>query len=286
MTFLFLITLVAGGIFALIFHRNLLFSNINTLTNKSAKVITQVVEEDLQPQEELIQIFKSKKRVQIKGKEFLNFQINLNTSFKVEENYSKTLDAQLQSLYIISVKLEYLRQVKYITQLEYNSYINIVSNLLKDELTESLDNFKKGYRYQGKRHLLATQLGIDKLNSFLDEYKIPVKKQEIQVVKDVVIKNEYYSETITAITEKHSKLNNVISKSLYENAMSLYKSLEAENLSKDTILMIENQIKQIDDFLDNEIKLAVNETELEFVNRLKANQLYLDSLKINWISEK
>ena len=105
MTFLFLITLVAGGIFALIFHRNLLFSNINTLTNKSAKVITQVVEEDLQPQEELIQIFKSKKRVQIKGKEFLNFQINLNTSFKVEENYSKTLDAQLQSLYIISVKL-------------------------------------------------------------------------------------------------------------------------------------------------------------------------------------
>ena len=68
--------------------------------------------------------------------------------------------------------------------------------------------------------------------------------------------------------------------------MSLYKSLEAENLSKDTILMIENQIKQIDDFLDNEIKLAVNETELEFVNRLKANQLYLDSLKINWISEK
>lgn len=286
MTFLFLITLVAGGIFALIFHRNLLFSNINTLTNKSAKVITQVVEEDLQPQEELIQIFKSKKRVQIKGKEFLNFQINLNTSFKVEENYSKTLDAQLQSLYIISVKLEYLRQVKYITQLEYNSYINIVSNLLKDELTESLDNFKKGYRYNGKRHLLATQLGIDKLNSFLDEYKIPVKKQEIQVVKDVVIKNEYYSETITAITEKHSKLNNVISKSLYENAMSLYKSLEAENLSKDTILMIENQIKQIDDFLDNEIKLAVNETELEFVNRLKANQLYLDSLKINWISEK
>lgn len=286
MTFLFLITLVAGGILALIFHRNLLFSNINTLTNKSAKVITQVVEEDLQSQEELIQIFKSKKRVQIRGKEFLNFQIDLNTSFKVEENYSKTLDAQLQSLYIISVKLEYLRQVKYITQLEYNSYIKIVSNLLKDELTESLDNFKKGYPYHGKRHLLATQLGIDKLNSFLDEYKIPVKKQEIQVVEDVVIKSEYYSETITAITEKHSKLNNVISKSLYENAMSLYKSLEAENLSKDTILMIENQIKQIDDFLDNEIKLAVNETELEFVNRLKANQLYLDSLKINWISEK
>lgn len=286
MTFLFLITLVAGGILALIFHRNLLFSNINTLTNKSAKVITQVVEEDLQSQEELIQIFKSKKRVQIKGKEFLNLQIDLNTSFKVEENYSKTLDAQLQSLYIISVKLEYLRQVNYITQLEYNSYIKIVSNLLKDELTESLDNFKKGYPYHGKRHLLATQLGIDKLNSFLDEYKIPVKKQEIQVVEDVVIKNEYYSETITAITEKHSKLNNVISKSLYENAMSLYKSLEAENLSKDTILMIENQIKQIDDFLDNEIKLAVNETELEFVNRLKANQLYLDSLKINWISEK
>lgn len=286
MTFLFLITLVAGGILALIFHRNLLFSNINTLTNKSAKVITQVVEEDLQSQEELIQIFKSKKRVQIRGKEFLNFQIDLNTSFKVEENYSKTLDAQLQSLYIISVKLEYLRQVNYITQLEYNSYIKIVSNLLKDELTESLDNFKKGYPYHGKRHLLATQLGIDKLNSFLDEYKIPVKKQEIQVVEDVVIKNEYYSETITAITEKHSKLNNVISKSLYENAMSLYKSLEAENLSKDTILMIENQIKQIDDFLDNEIKLAVNETELEFVNRLKANQLYLDSLKINWISEK
>ncbi len=286
MTFLFLITLVAGGILALIFHRNLLFSNINTLTNKSAKVITQVVEEDLQSQEELIQIFKSKKRVQIKGKEFLNLQIDLNTSFKVEENYSKTLDAQLQSLYIISVKLEYLRQVNYITQLEYNSYIKIVSNLLKDELTESLDNFKKGYPYHGKRHLLATQLGIDKLNSFLDEYKIPVKKQEIQVVEDVVIKNEYYSETITAITEKHSKLNNVISKSLYENAMSLYKSLEAENLSKDTILMVENQIKQIDDFLDNEIKLAVNETELEFVNRLKANQLYLDSLKINWISEK
>lgn len=286
MTFLFLITLVAGGILALIFHRNLLFSNINTLTNKSAEVITQVVEEDLQSQEDLIQIFKSKKRVQIRGKEFLNFQIDLNTSFKVEENYSKTLDAQLQSLYIISVKLEYLRQVKYITQLEYNSYIKIVSNLLKDELTESLDNFKKGYPYHGKRHLLATQLGIDKLNSFLDEYKIPVKKQEIQVVEDVVIKNEYYSETITAITEKHSKLNNVISKSLYENAINLYKSLEAENLSKDTILMIENQIKQIDDFLDNEIKLAVNETELEFVNRLKANQLYLDSLKINWISEK
>ena len=286
MTFLFLITLVAGGILALIFHRNLLFSNINTLTNKSAKVITQVVEEDLQSQEELIQIFKSKKRVQIKGKEFLNLQIDLNTSFKVEENYSKTLDAQLQSLYIISVKLEYLRQVKYITQLEYNSYIKIVSELLKDEFAESLDNFKKGYPYHGKRHLLATQLGIDKLNSFLDEYKIPVKKQEIQVVEDVVIKSEYYSETITAITEKHSKLNNVISKSLYENAMSLYKSLEAENLSKDTILMIENQIKQIDDFLDNEIKLVVNETELEFVNRLKANQLYLDSLKINWISEK
>lgn len=286
MNFLFLITLVAGGILALIFHRNLLFSNINTLTNKSAKVITQVVEEDLQSQEELIQIFKSKKRVQIKGKEFLNLQIDLNTSFKVEENYSKTLDAQLQSLYIISVKLEYLRQVKYITQLEYNSYIKIVSELLKDEFAESLDNFKKGYPYHGKRHLLATQLGIDKLNSFLDEYKIPVKKQEIQVVEDVVIKNEYYSETITAITEKHSKLNNVISKSLYENAMSLYKSLEAENLSKDTILMIENQIKQIDDFLDNEIKLVVNETELEFVNRLKANQLYLDSLKINWISEK
>lgn len=286
MNFLFLITLVAGGILALIFHRNLLFSNINSLTNKSAKVITQVVEEDLQSQEELIQIFKSKKRVQIKGKEFLNLQIDLNTSFKVEENYSKTLDAQLQSLYIISVKLEYLRQVKYITQLEYNSYIKIVSELLKDEFAESLDNFKKGYPYHGKRHLLATQLGIDKLNSFLDEYKIPVKKQEIQVVEDVVIKNEYYSETITAITEKHSKLNNVISKSLYENAMSLYKSLEAENLSKDTILMIENQIKQIDDFLDNEIKLVVNETELEFVNRLKANQLYLDSLKINWISEK
>jgi hypothetical protein len=286
MNFLFLITLVAGGILALIFHRNLLFSNINTLTNKSAKVITQVVEEDLQSQEELIQIFKSKKRVQIKGKEFLNLQIDLNTSFKVEENYSKTLDAQLQSLYIISVKLEYLRQVKYITQLEYNSYIKIVSELLKDEFAESLDNFKKGYPYHGKRHLLATQLGIDKLNSFLDEYKIPVKKQEIQVVEDVVIKSEYYSETITAITEKHSKLNNVISKSLYENAMSLYKSLEAENLSKDTILMIENQIKQIDDFLDNEIKLVVNETELEFVNRLKANQLYLDSLKINWISEK
>lgn len=286
MNFLFLITLVAGGILALIFHRNLLFSNINSLTNKSAKVITQVVEEDLQSQEELIQIFKSKKRVQIKGKEFLNLQIDLNTSFKVEENYSKTLDAQLQSLYIISVKLEYLRQVKYITQLEYNSYIKIVSELLKDEFAESLDNFKKGYPYHGKRHLLATQLGIDKLNSFLDEYKIPVKKQEIQVVEDVVIKSEYYSETITAITEKHSKLNNVISKSLYENAMSLYKSLEAENLSKDTILMIENQIKQIDDFLDNEIKLVVNETELEFVNRLKANQLYLDSLKINWISEK
>lgn len=286
MTFLFLITLVAGGILALIFHRNLLFSNINTLTNKSAKVITQVVEEDLQSQEELIQIFKSKKRVQIKGKEFLNFQIDLNTSFKVEENYSKTLDAQLQSLYIISVKLEYLRQVKYLTQLEYNSYIKIVSELLKDELSESLDNFKKGYPYHGKRHLLATQLGIDKLNSFLDEYKIPVKKQEIQVVEDVVIKSEYYSETITSITEKHSKLNNVISKSLYDNAISLYKSLEAENLSKDTILMIENQIKQIDDFLDNEIKLVVNETELEFVNRLKANQLYLDSLKINWISEK
>ena len=286
MNFLFLITLVAGGILALIFHRNLLFSNINTLTNKSAKVITQVVEEDLQSQEELIQIFKSKKRVQIKGKEFLNLQIDLNTSFKVEENYSKTLDAQLQSLYIISVKLEYLRQVKYITQLEYNSYIKIVSELLKDEFAESLDNFKKGYPYHGKRHLLATQLGIDKLNSFLDEYKIPVKKQEIQVVEDVVIKSEYYSETITAITEKHSKLNNVISKSLYENAMSLYKSLEAENLSKDTILMIENQIKQIDDFLDNELKLVVNETELEFVNRLKANQLYLDSLKINWISEK
>ena len=286
MNFLFLITLVAGGILALIFHRNLLFSNINSLTNKSAKVITQVVEEDLQSQEELIQIFKSKKRVQIKGKEFLNLQIDLNTSFKVEENYSKTLDAQLQSLYIISVKLEYLRQVKYITQLEYNSYIKIVSELLKDEFAESLDNFKKGYPYHGKRHLLATQLGIDKLNSFLDEYKIPVKKQEIQVVEDVVIKNEYYSETITAITEKHSKLNNVISKSLYENAMTLYKSLEAENLSKDTILMIENQIKQIDDFLDNEIKLVVNETELEFVNRLKANQLYLDSLKINWISEK
>lgn len=286
MNFLFLITLVAGGILALIFHRNLLFSNINSLTNKSAKVITQVVEEDLQSQEELIQIFKSKKRVQIKGKEFLNLQIDLNTSFKVEENYSKTLDAQLQSLYIISVKLEYLRQVKYITQLEYNSYIKIVSELLKDEFAESLDNFKKGYPYHGKRHLLATQLGIDKLNSFLDEYKIPVKKQEIQVVEDVVIKSEYYSETITAITEKHSKLNNVISKSLYENAMSLYKSLEAKNLSKDTILMIENQIKQIDDFLDNEIKLVVNETELEFVNRLKANQLYLDSLKINWISEK
>ena len=286
MNFLFLITLVAGGILALIFHRNLLFSNINSLTNKSAKVITQVVEEDLQSQEELIQIFKSKKRVQIKGKEFLNLQIDLNTSFKVEENYSKTLDAQLQSLYIISVKLEYLRQVKYITQLEYNSYIKIVSELLKDEFAESLDNFKKGYPYHGKRHLLATQLGIDKLNSFLDEYKIPVKKQEIQVVKDVVIKSESYSETITAITEKHSKLNNVISKSLYENAMTLYKSLEAENLSKDTILMIENQIKQIDDFLDNEIKLVVNETELEFVNRLKANQLYLDSLKINWISEK
>ena len=143
MTFLFLITLVAGGILALIFHRNLLFSNINTLTNKSAEVITQVVEEDLQSQEDLIQIFKSKKRVQIRGKEFLNFQIDLNTSFKVEENYSKTLDAQLQSLYIISVKLEYLRQVKYITQLEYNSYIKIVSNLLKDELTKSLDNFKK-----------------------------------------------------------------------------------------------------------------------------------------------
>lgn len=286
MNFLFLITLVAGGILALIFHRNLLFSNINSLTNKSAKVITQVVEEDLQSQEELIQIFKSKKRVQIKGKEFLNLQIDLNTSFKVEENYSKTLDAQLQSLYIISVKLEYLRQVKYITQLEYNSYIKIVSELLKDEFAESLDNFKKGYPYHGKRHLLATQLGIDKLNSFLDEYKIPVKKQEIQVVEDVVIKSEYYSETITAITEKHSKLNNVISKSLYENAMSLYKSLEAENLSKDTILMIENQIKQIDDFLDNELKLVVNETELEFVNRLKANQLYLDSLKINWISEK
>ena len=286
MNFLFLITLVAGGILALIFHRNLLFSNINTLTNKSAKVITQVVEEDLQSEEELIQIFKSKKRVQIKGKEFLNLQIDLNTSFKVEENYSKTLDAQLQSLYIISVKLEYLRQVKYITQLEYNSYIKIVSELLKDEFAESLDNFKKGYPYHGKRHLLATQLGIDKLNSFLDEYKIPVKKQEIKVVEDAVIKSEYYSETITAITEKHSKLNNVISKSLYENAMSLYKSLEAENLSKDTILMIENQIKQIDDFLDNEIKLVVNETELEFVNRLKANQLYLDSLKINWISEK
>lgn len=286
MNFLFLITLVAGGILALIFHRNLLFSNINSLTNKSAKVITQVVEEDLQSQEELIQIFKSKKRVQIKGKEFLNLQIDLNTSFKVEENYSKTLDTQLQSLYIISVKLEYLRQVKYITQLEYNSYIKIVSELLKDEFAESLDNFKKGYPYHGKRHLLATQLGIDKLNSFLDEYKIPVKKQEIQVVEDVAIKSEYYSETITAITEKHSKLNNVISKSLYENAMSLYKSLEAENLSKDTILMIENQIKQIDDFLDNEIKLVVNETELEFVNRLKANQLYLDSLKINWISEK
>ena len=286
MNFLFLITLVAGGILALIFHRNLLFSNINTLTNKSAKVITQVVEEDLQSEEELIQIFKSKKRVQIKGKEFLNLQIDLNTSFKVEENYSKTLDAQLQSLYIISVKLEYLRQVKYITQLEYNSYIKIVSELLKDEFAESLDNFKKGYPYHGKRHLLATQLGIDKLNSFLDEYKIPVKKQEIKVVEDAVIKSEYYSETITAITEKHSKLNNVISKSLYENAMSLYKSLEAKNLSKDTILMIENQIKQIDDFLDNEIKLVVNETELEFVNRLKANQLYLDSLKINWISEK
>ena len=127
---------------------------------------------------------------------------------------------------------------------------------------------------------------MDKLNSFLDEYKIPVKKQEIQVVEDVVIKSEYYSETITAITDKHSKLNNVISKSLYDNAISLYKSLDTENLSEDTILMIENQIKQIDDFLANELKLVVNETEFEFVNRLKANQLYLDSLEINWISEK
>ena len=286
MTFLFLITLVAGGIFALIIHRNLLFSNINTLTNKSTKAITQIVEDVSLSQEELIQIFKSKKRVQVKGKEFLNFQIDLNTSFKVEVNYSKTLDAQLQSLYIISVKLEYLRQVKYLTQLEYNSYTKIVSELLKDELSESLDNFKKGYPYHGKRHLLATQLGVDKLNSFLDEYKIPVKKQEIQVVEDVVIKSEYYSETITAITDKHSKLNNVISKSLYDNAISLYKSLDTENLSEDTILMIENQIKQIDDFLANELKLVVNETEFEFVNRLKANQLYLDSLEINWISEK
>lgn len=286
MTFLSLIVLVSASMLAFIIYRSLLFRNINTLTNKSIKTNTQIIEEDSLSQEELIQIFKSKKRVQVKGKEFLNFQIDLNTSFKVEENFSKKLDDQLQSLYIISVKLEYLRQVKYLTQLEYNSYTKIVSELLKDELSNSLYKFKRGSSYDGKRHLLATQLGINKLNSFLDEYKIPVKKQEIQVVEDVVIKSECYSETITAITEKHSKLNNVISKSLYENAMSLYKSLETKNLSEDTILMIEDQIKQIDDFLANELKLVVNETELEFVNRLKANQLYLNSLEVNWISEK
>lgn len=259
------------------------------LSDKPKKNLVTFVEEETP-----VSIFKSKKRIQIKDESFLNIQLAISTSFSVKESSTSELDSCLQELYLIHLKLKELKKLNYISIVEHETYQKIVTTLLHGKLSETLSDLRKGYDYSAENNLKKTKDTISRLNSFINNYKIPdeppVKKVTIDTIsgsisRDIILSSENDSVVMNSIRDKHTKLDNVISKSLYQNALNLNTSLKRKDLSETTVEEIQNQLNQINKFLTQELSIKVNKSEAEFVNDLKANQRYLDSLEINWTSE-
>lgn len=224
---------------------------------------------------------------------YASLKFKIDTSNIDKKHYWKLLYV-LKSLYILESKFKDLLDLKLISDGIYNHYIKSIKHTRQTDYDNLYDNAIKNYPYSFSSSLSKLDTYLSRLDEILNEYDAKTviknisKQNQIKTVSSDIVndkKDNVKDEFLISIKNKNSILNNVISNSLYDNANNLVKIKSNSNLSKESINLIDLQLSQIDSFLQKEIDSNNNLSESELVNKLKANQIYLDSLNTHWITE-
>lgn len=213
----------------------------------------------------------------LKGSKYLILKRNIEINSKLTIESSNNLLKHLEQFYNIEEHFKYLINQNFTDNSILRSYIKNLHELIDKEFQDHKENLSKGYVHSAKNSNSKLLNSCHKLLKSLETFEAELKslRKNTKIVVKVPVVNP--------IEEKHLKLNNVISNSLYNNSLNLQHSLTSEN--PEIKALAEAQLKQINKFLDKEINNSGLETEAQLINKLKSNQRYLDSLEINWISE-
>lgn len=228
-----------------------------------------------------------------KGSIYASLKFKIDTSNIDKKHYYKLLYV-LKSLYVLESKFKDLLDLKLISSGIYDHYIKSIKDTRQIDYDNLYDTAIKNYPYSFETSLSKLEIYLSRLDEVLNDYDAKTviknisKQNQIKTISSDIIndkKDNVKDEFLISIKNKNSILNNVISNSLYDNATNLVKIKSNSNLSKESIDLIDLQLSQIDSFLQKEIDSSNNLSESELVNKLKANQIYLDSLNTHWISE-
>lgn len=218
-----------------------------------------------------------KKSSFLRGDRYLTLKKNIETSSKLDTEATKNLLKHLQGLYNIEEHFKYLISKDFTDNSILKSYILNLHRLLDDEFLEHLNNLSNGYIYSSRDSDEVLTEFYNKLTMSLESFDLEL--EDVEKNSKVIVK----AVDVNTIQEKHLKLDNVISNSLYNNSINLQQALTSDN--PEIKALAEAQLEQINSFLDKEISSSGLESESQILNKLKANQKYLDSLEVNWISE-
>lgn len=223
---------------------------------------------------------------------YASLKLKIDTA-SIDKNHYKELLYFLKSFYILESKFKDLLDLKLISNNNYNYYIKSIEDKRRTEYDSLYNQAINGYTYSFKGAVPKLDTYIERLNEILDGYdakniiKNINKQDKIKTISSDKVnkKSDVKDELLMSINYKNSLLNNVISNSLSNNANNLVKTKSNPTLSEEAIDLIDLQLRQIDSFLQKEIDLNSNLSDSELINKLKANQIYLDSLETHWTSE-
>lgn len=242
---------------------------------KETTLLTDVASKNKIPSSDEFEKFK--KSSFLKGSKYLTLKRDIETNSKLTVESSNNLLKHLEQFYNIEEHFKFLIAQDFTDNSILKSYIKNLHELIDKEFQDHLANLSKGFVHSAKNSNSKLLTSCHKLLMSLESFEAELKtlRKNVKVVVKVPIVNP--------IEEKHLKLNNVISNSLYNNSLNLQQSLISEN--PEIKALAKAQLEQINKFLDKEINNSGLETESQLINKLKSNQRYLDSLEINWISE-
>lgn len=224
------------------------------------------------------------KDLSFKDEKYIKIKCSYDTDSKFSITGIQELNKILTAIYIFENKFKELRLLNIISELEYKNYISAINETLEQDFQYLKKAYSENRIYGIKANTKNLVGKLVKIEAVINNFKVPSRPIIEKIVKESV-QIDSKSVILKSIKDKHKLLNNVISKSLYNNASSLVETQESSSFNPEIQDLIEDQLKQIDNFLQKEIDSVISENDLEYKNKLKANKIYLDSLETHWISE-